>query len=307
MAEPRRFAAIVNPISGRQGMLSRVRIIARALERCGGRLDVMVTQGPRHATQLAADLPDNVEAVLVVGGDGTVGEVANGLTGRVMPMLILRTGTENLLARELGMPTDPERITETLLRGEPFSTDVGIINERRFLAIAGIGFDAECVVRMNPPRRGHITHGDYFWPIWRTYWAYRYPKLRVEADEDLVFDGRGFALVGNVAQYSAGLRILSRARNDDGLLDLGIFPCNSRRRMLGHACRAFLRCHLGFGGMIYRQCRMIRISSDADVPIEVDGELGGRLPAECSLRSRAASFLRLPSKARNDIEPQEKD
>jgi YegS/Rv2252/BmrU family lipid kinase len=295
MAERRRFAAIVNPISGRRNMLPRVRTIARAVERLGGRLDVLVTQGPRHATQLASELGGEVEAVLVVGGDGTVGEVLNGLAGSRKPMLILRTGTENLLARELGMPTDPEQVTDTLLRGEQFATDVGVINEHRFLAVAGIGFDAECVVRMNPSRRGHITHGDYFWPIWRTFWAYRYPMLTVEADGDVIFEGRGFALIGNIARYSAGMRILSKARNDDGLLDLGIFPCESRRRMLGHACRALLRRHVGPRGMIYRQCRTIRVSSNEAVPIEVDGELGGHLPAECSVHSGAVSFLRSPS------------
>jgi YegS/Rv2252/BmrU family lipid kinase len=293
MVERRRFAAIVNPISGRRNMLPRVRTIARAVERLGGRLDVLVTQWPRHATQLAAQLGDEVEAVLVVGGDGTVGEVVNGLAGGRVPMLILRTGTENLLARELGMPTDPEQVTDTLLRGEQFATDVGVINEHRFLAVAGIGFDAECVARMNPSRRGHITHGDYFWPIWRTYWEYRYPILSVDADGERIFDGRGFVLIGNIARYSAGLRMLMKARNDDGLLDLGVFPCESRRKMFGHAFRAFLRRHVGRGGMIYRQCRTVRVSSEEKVPIEVDGELGGCLPAECSVRPGAVSFLRM--------------
>ena len=297
MAERRRFAAIVNPISGRRNMLPRVRTIARAVERRGGRLEVLVTNGPRHATELASRLGSGIDAVLVVGGDGTVGEVLNGLCGAQVPMLIYRTGTENLLARELGMPSDPEDITATLLCGEPCASDVGIMNGRRFLAVAGIGFDAECVVRMNRARRGHITHGDYFWPIWRTYWAYQYPHLRVEADGAMIFDGRGFALIGNIARYSAGLRILLHARPDDGLLDLGIFPCESRSRMAMHACRAFLRRHVGPGGMVYRRCRAVRVTSDEDVPIELDGELCGMLPAECSVDAGAINFLRLPAKA----------
>jgi diacylglycerol kinase family enzyme len=285
MAERRRFAAIVNPISGRRNMLPRVRTIARAVERLGGRLDVLVTQGPRHATEL--------EAVLVVGGDGTVGEVVNGLAGSRVPMLILGTGTENLLAREMNMPTDPEQVTDTLLRGEQFAADVGVINGHRFLAVAGIGFDAECVVRMNRLRRGHITHGDYFWPIWRTFWEYRYPVLRVDVDGERIFEGRGFVLIGNIARYSAGLRMLMKARNDDGLLDVGVFPCASRREMFGHACRAYLRRHVGRGGTLYRQCRTTRISSDEAVPIEVDGELRGYLPAECSVQPGAVRFLRV--------------
>jgi diacylglycerol kinase (ATP) len=292
MTERRRFAAIVNPISGRRNMLPRVRTIARAVERRGGRLEVLVTNGPRHATELASRLGREVEALLVVGGDGTVGEVLNGLADSRVPLVIYRTGTENLLARELGMPSDPDEITATLVHGDEFASDVGVIGGRRFLAMAGIGFDAECVVRMNRARRGHITHSDYFWPIWRTYWAYRYPMLTVEADGAVIFEGRGFALIGNIARYSAGMRILLHARPDDGLLDLGVFPCGSRLRMLGHAGRALLRRHLGRWGMIYRQCRTVRISSDEQVPIEVDGELGGVLPAECSVQPGAVRFLR---------------
>jgi len=292
MIERRRLAAIVNPISGRRNMLPRVRTIARAVERLGGRLDLQLTQGPRHATQLAAGLAKDVEAVLIVGGDGTVGEAANGLARNHVPMLILRTGTENLVAREMNMPTDPELVADTLLRGEQFAADLGIINQHRFLSVAGIGFDAACVARMNPSRRGHITHGDYFWPIWRTFWEYRYPLLRVDVDGERLFEDRGFVLIGNISRYSGGLRMLMKARNDDGLLDVGIFPCESRRMMLGHACRAFLRRHVGRGGMIYRQCRTVRISSDEDVPIEVDGEIGGHLPVECSVQPGAITFLR---------------
>lgn len=313
MAERRRIAAIVNPISGPRNMLPRVRTIARAVERLGGRLDVLVTQGPRHATELASELGGEVEAVLVVGGDGTVGEVLNGLAGvgradregrvRRVPMLILRTGTENLLAREMNMPTDPEQVTDTLLRGEQFAADVGVINEHRFLAVAGIGFDAECVVRMNRSRCGHITHGDYFWPIWRTYWEYRYPVLRVDVDGERIFEGRGFVLIGNIPRYSGGLRMLMKARIDDGLLDVGIFPCESRRKMLGHACRAYLRRHIGRGGTIYRQCRTVRVCSDDKVPIEVDGELRGHLPAECSVQPGAVSFLRSAYTAKDHSTP----
>jgi len=295
MTERRRFAAIVNPISGSRDVVSRVRTIAQEVKRQGGEMEVQITRGPRHATQLAAGLRGDVEAVLVVGGDGTVGEVLNGLEDGRVPMLILGTGTENLLARELKMPSDPGRIAETLLLGECFRADVGIINQHRFVAIAGIGFDAECVVRMSAARRGHITKGDYFWPIWRTYWSYRYPVLSVEADGEKVFEGRGFVLIGNIARYSAGLRMLVNARNDDGLLDLGVFPCGSRRAMFGHACRAFLRRHVGRGGMIYRQCRSMRIDSEQTVPIEVDGELRGYLPAQCAVRPGAISFLRARS------------
>ena len=290
---PQRIVAILNPISGRRNMIPVVREVGRLVERGRGRLEITETAGTGHATELASQVVPDVDAVLVVGGDGTVCEVANGLAGKDVPILILRTGTENLLARELMMPTAPTPVAQTLLYGEPFPYDVGVINDRRFLIVAGVGFDAECVLRMSRVRTGHITHWDYFWPIWRTFWAHRFPTLRVEVDGACVFEDRGLVLVGVIGRYSAGLRVLAHARYDDGLLDVCILPCTSRTKLATHACRVFCQRHGGRGGTIYRQCRRIRISSEDIVPTEVDGEVGSLLPADCTILPGAARFLRL--------------
>ena len=95
----RRVSAIVNPVSGRRNMLPVVRAIGHILEREGWTLDVLLTDRAGHAIELAREVPDDTHAVLAVGGDGTVCEVINGLYPRNIPLVILRTGTENLLAR----------------------------------------------------------------------------------------------------------------------------------------------------------------------------------------------------------------
>jgi len=290
----RRIVAILNPISGRRNMLPMVKQVGQVLERQGSTLDIRVTERAGHATAIAAELSADVDAVLVVGGDGAVGEVINGLVGRLVPVTIMRTGTENLLANEFGMPARPSAVARTLLDGDTFDCDVGVLNDRHFIAVAGVGFDAECMDRMARTRRGHITYGDYFWPTWRTFWGHRFPRLRVTADDQCVFEGRGLALIGVIGRYAAHLRVLCNARHDDGLLDLCVLECSSRTRLVRHALRMLLRRHVGSNGVVYRQCRRINISSPDDALIEVDGELGGRLPAKCSVLPRAVRFLRPP-------------
>jgi diacylglycerol kinase (ATP) len=292
MIPRRRFAAIVNPVSGRRSMFPRVRRIQELIEDRGGSLEILETQGPGHAEQLAGAVSREVQALIVAGGDGTVGEVVNGLHGRALPTLIFRAGTENLLARELKMPSEPARIVDALEQGEPTQADLGEINGRRFLAIAGFGFDAECVQRMSLARRGHITHFDYFWPIWRTFWAHRFPRLEIEVDGQLCFSGRGLALVGNIPRYSIGLRVVQDAKTDDGLLDLGVFPCSTRAQLIRHACRTSLGWHVRHGRFIYRQFRALCVRSPDPVPIEIDGELGGYVPAQCAVLPRAFMYLR---------------
>ena len=298
----RQFVAIMNPVSGRRSKSPAVEVIGHALQRAGASLEIAVTQQGGDATAIASQLPLDVEAILVIGGDGTVSEVVNGLVERSTPIVILRTGTENLLARELGMPKQPSRIAETLLHGESFEFDIGVINQRRFAAMVGVGLDAECVRRMAEARRGHISHLDYIWPIWRSFWSYRFPTLRIQADGECIFEGRGLAIVGTIRRYGGGLHVLANARYDDGLLDLCIFQCSSRIELFAHVCRAFLRRHVGHHQVLYRQCKNIHVASPEAVPIQIDGDVGGSLPATCSLLAGAARFLRLPAE-RNGRRP----
>jgi len=288
----RRLAAIVNPVSGRYNMMPTVRRIGGEIARAGGYLDIRTTEGLGHATVLAAELAAESDAILIVGGDGTVCEVVNGLIDNPIPMAILRTGTENLLAHELMMPAEPPSMARTLLHGTAHAFDVGVINGRRFLAVAGAGFDAECVLQMSRVRTGHITHGDYFWPIWRALWSYQYPELKVEVDDQGVFEGRGFAILGIIGRYSLGMRILHRAEYDDGLLDICVFPCANRRQLAAHAVRILLHQHTDRRRTLYHQGKRIRITSNTSVPLQVDGDAGGELPATCSILPSAVQFLK---------------
>ena len=290
-----RITAIVNPVSGRRTVLSTVREIARLVQDGGAHFEVVTTRGCGHATDLAAKLPSDCDAVLVVGGDGTVSEVINGLAGRRTPVVILRTGTENLLARALAMPTDASRVAETLLHGTPFHCDVGILNGERFIAVVGVGFDAECVQRLTRTRRGHVSYPDYFWPIWRSFWEHRFPQLQIDVDGETLFEGQGLALVSLIKTYGGRLHLFPEAQLDDGLLDLLIFSCESRWELGTHAVRALLRRHIGRPGVIYRQCRSVHITSRDEVPVQIDGNVGGTLPAGCSLLPGATCFLRLSS------------
>jgi YegS/Rv2252/BmrU family lipid kinase len=287
----KRIAAIVNPVSGRRDLTPIIRRMGNELVSSGASFSLHRTECPGDATRIARRLQDEADAVLVVGGDGTVCEVVNGLMQRKVPVLVFRGGTENLLARELDMPAAPDQIARTLLEGSPIPYDVGVLNDRRFLSVAGIGFDAECVLRMSATRRGHITHLDYFWPIWRTYWAHQFPRIQIEIDGRLVFDGRGFAILGILPRYSAGMRILAEAVVDDGLLDVCIFPCTGRRQMLGHAVRALAHRHVGRGGVRYLRGRHIVVTSNQCVPVEIDGDPAGSLPAEFTVLPHAARFL----------------
>lgn len=273
-------------------MTPQIAAIGHAVRAGGGVFSPYWTERAGHATEIAGAVNGNFDAVLAVGGDGTVCEVANGLAGRKTPIAILRTGTENLLARELHMPVESQRMADLLLHGESAPHDVGVMNGRRFLAVAGVGFDGLCVSRMSSVRHGHITHLDYFWPVWRSVFDYTFPKLTVVADGKEVFCDRGFIIMGVIPRYSLGLRIAAHAVSDDGLLDLVMFRCSSPVGLLAHAARIFAGKHLDHADVVYSRCRDVRFECDERVPVQVDGEPAGFTPSTCSVLASAARFLR---------------
>jgi len=294
----RRVQFVVNPVSGSRRNTSVVLALANMLRESGDSVSVYHTQCAGDARRYAESMPTDVDAVVAVGGDGTVSEVVHGLIKHPIPIVVLPTGTENLLAHQFGLLADAQFLFDTIQANCRQWIDVGVVNGRHFMIVAGVGFDAEVVHRLVRNRSGHITHMSYFWPLWRTFWEYRYPPIRVSADGDVVFEGRGLAFVGNIRRYAMGLRVLRDAECDDGLLDLCVLPCRWQGKLLIHAIRATTQRHVERGGVVYRQCKQILVEAATRLPLEVDGDPAGFLPARFSVMPRRGIFLVPPPRIR---------
>jgi diacylglycerol kinase (ATP) len=294
----RRIQFIINPVSGSRRSMDVVLELTRKLRQDGDVVSMYKTQCPGDARRFSEAIAHDVDVVVTVGGDGTVSEVVHGLSEHPIPIVVLPTGTENLLSQEFGLRADADLLYTTLNANCRQWIDVGVVNGRRFMIVAGIGFDAEVVRRLVEDRRGHITHLTYFWPLWRTFWSHRFPSFRVAADGETVFEGRGLVFVGNISRYAIGLKLLRDAVCDDGLLDLCVFPCRWQAGLLYHAACAALRKHVARGQVIYRHCREIVVDSDEKISLEVDGDLAGYLPATFNIIERRGIFLVPPPRFR---------
>ncbi len=274
---------IINPRSGYGGKKLLVNTLRAEMRAVGVDIVEHRTTGPLDATEYARGIVGEAEAVIVWGGDGTVNEVVNALAGTDIPIVVCPAGTENLLATELRMPSDPRKIVNIYRTGQVVECDVGCINGRNFLLIIGVGFDGEVVRRVSAVRSGHISHLSYFWPIWRTFWEHDFPKMRITTDGEDIFDDYGLAFIGNISRYAVGLRICRDAQFDDGLLDLVVFSCRQQTRLLWHAAWTLLRRHPLKGNCIYRQFRNLRIETDQPVESQVDGDMGPYTPLDVSV------------------------
>jgi len=285
--------AILNPRAGVSPVEAR-----RAAERGHPRwndFDLSVTEGPGHATELArAAAEAGADLVLSVGGDGTANEVACGLLGRSAALGIVPMGSGNGLARALRIPLRPTRALDALEMGVRRAIDVGMLNGRPFLNVAGVGFDACVSGAFHDSGRAGGRRGllGYLRLSLREMARYRAPRVVIETPDERV-EARPFVLcLANGPQYGSGAVINPGGKLDDGHLEVIVLDDGPVLGMLLAAPRLFLGGIERIPG--YRRLRATRlvirgegrIASHRDGDPEPDAE-----SIEVSLQPRALTIV----------------
>ncbi len=299
-----KIRAIVNPRAGVAARRTRA-----ALER--GRpawrdFAVWPTRAPGHATELAtAAVAEGADAVLAVGGDGTVNEVALGLLGTEVALGIVPAGSGNGLARALGIPRQTAAALAALEAAERRAMDVGLLNGRPFLNVAGAGFDA-AVGRAFHERGKQGARRGFFGYVQlslRELFAYRAPHVVVELAGGERHELRPFVLTfANGPQYGSSAVINPGALLDDGQLEIVAYEEGPRLRALAAASRLFLGGLERLAG--YRRLRAARatITAATPLPLHVDGDPIASAPRLIvELRPRALRILVPPAAAQGSF------
>ncbi len=233
---------------------------------------------------------DDLRAFVCGGGDGTARMMAELLPAGV-PIVIFPMGTENLLARYLGIGSNVETAVSSVLNGVVRTIDAGEANGRLFLVMASCGFDADVVQRMHATRKGNIYRWSWFWPTWQAVWKYRFALVKVTIDGGRVLRPARWAFVFNVPKYAMDLKIAPDAEPTDGKLDICTFPKGNLWHGLLYVATVFVGQHRRLTRCENHQTRTIRIESEARVPFQLDGDPGGELPLEIRVLPRRVTLL----------------
>jgi len=232
--------------------------------------------------QTRTAVESGAEVVFVCGGDGTVMSAVSALVGTEVSMAVLPAGTGNLLAANLGLSSDLAAGLAVALEGGLRRLDVGIVGGQHFAVMAGMGFDAHMLDATSDTAKARIG-----WPAY-VLGAARHLKdrpMRVTVRIDGAAPMRRRArsvLIANVGRIQGGVRLLSEAQPDDGVLDIAILTPSTLRKWVA----------LGWG-LIRRRKRIpsmdvfrgaqIEVVSDRPQPRQLDGDLveaSDRLVAE---------------------------
>lgn len=243
-------------------------------------LEVVLTEGPGHATELVTEVGrGGVDAVVVFSGDGGFNEALNGLEGDV-PIGFLPGGGTSVLARALGVGADPlaaaTRVAAALAEGRTRRITLGRVNGRRFAFGAGIGLDAEAVRRVDDLGRRDDGRrpGDLAFAL-AVVRALASHRGHMEPQLEISGVGRAaIAFVANGAPYTYAkgfpLPIAPEADFELGL-DL-VAPMRIRRRSLVRLAYSILTGR-GKSGMLYlHDIDRIEIACDVPMPLQADGE-----------------------------------
>ena len=269
-----RAVIVANPIAGRGRGVAAARELSDALGRRGLSAHVHLTERRHCGRDHVRAMPDDVDLVVAVGGDGTLRDVLSGLTERDAAIAQLPMGTANVLAKDVGLPMDVDGLVELVERGTTSTLDTAMVNGMLTFLCVGVGFDGACVAEVERRRKGPITKLDYVTAGLRVLKGYRQPSLRLEVDGEEVDGEFGFVLISNVREYGAVFRLSSECRRDDQRAEVYAVRDASRLGLARMATTAMLR-ELPGRVAEYWQARRVRVIAGDEVPWQIDGDLGG--------------------------------
>lgn len=267
----KRIAFIVNPTSGTSDNKELPALIEKELNHNMFEYSILYTQKAGDGTMLAAKcVTDGFYAVIAVGGDGTMNEIARSLVHTNTALGIVPAGSGNGLARHLKTPINVAKAIRQINQSEIIKIDYGLVNDRPFFCTCGTGFDAYVSMEFaKAKKRGMIT---YFEKMISTYRNYKLQTYHLKGD-GIDFNNKAFLITfANASQWGNNAYIAPQASVQDGLLDVSIMTNFPDIAIPGVLLQLFTKTiHMDLHVSTFRS-KEITLLREASGPFHVDGE-----------------------------------
>ena len=273
---------IYNPVAGVKtaGKVERIGVCLTAM---GLDFRIRQTEGLGDATLMARDAAANrAMAVVAVGGDGTIHEVAAGLAGSRTPMLVVPGGTGNVLALELGLPVSESECLSLLTDGKIISVPIGVANDRFFVLLGSAGFDAEVLERMTHRQKNYLGLAAYILAGAFHFFFRKHPSLwldfpdrgRIEAQAAFVVRGK---------KYGGNVTIAPNGNIEKKTFQTVILLRKGKWAMVKFVLDLLRGKHAQSDHVTIREAKSVTIRSTIPSAAQVDGEYLGPLPVRFSM------------------------
>jgi diacylglycerol kinase (ATP) len=266
--------------------------------------DAFISEGPGHLANLARDAADRgAERLVVVGGDGSLNEVANGIAERDVEVAVIARGTGWDFARSQRIPRRTEDAVDVALNGVTREIDLGRalyrswagVDETRWFAnVASVGMSGAIAQRANETTKALGGRMSYLLATLSVFARWKVGDVRVSVDENVRGGRMHDVIVANGRYLGGGMMICPEAEPDDGLFDVLLIGDLTKRDLMLTLPKTYRGKHLPHPKAELLRGAAVSVDAPSPLPIELDGEQPGTTPVRFELVSRALR-VRVPA------------
>ncbi len=304
---PPKTVFLVNPASAGGSTGRRWPELAHRAATLGLTGDALVSEEQGHLTALAEEaVRGGATRLVVVGGDGSVNEVVNGIAGSFetsrgsraedVQLAVVPRGTGWDFARSHGIPRDLDAALDVALNGDVREIDAGLVTFRawaghegrqHFANVASAGISGAIAQRANETSKALGGKISYYWSTLAVFARWQTGEMRVSVDDEIRAGRIIDTMVANGRFLGGGMMMLPEAEPDDGLFDVLVIGDVTKRDLAFTLPKSYRGKHLPHPRLEVLRGRVVTVDADEPLPIELDGEQPGTTPARFEVVPRA--------------------
>ncbi len=300
-----RTVFLVNPASAGGSTGKRWPEIAHRAAALGLAGDAFISEEPGQLVSLAADaVRGGAELLVVVGGDGSVNEVVNGIAeAEDVELAVIPRGTGWDFVRTYDIPRDLDAAVAIALNGAVREIDLGLVSYRTwagadgrayFANVASAGISGAIAQRANEASKALGGKISYYWATLAVFARWQTGEMRLSVDDEIRGGKMIDVVVANGRYLGGGMMMCPDAEPDDGQFDVLLIGDVTKRDLLFVLPKTYRGKHLPHPRLEILRGRVITVDADEPLPIELDGEQPGTTPARFEVVPHALR-LRVPA------------
>ena len=305
MAQPSHTVFLVNPASANGSTGRRWPELARRAAAAGLDGATLFSERQGHLAELAREAAlDGAELLVVVGGDGSVNEVVNGLAGlgRQPAVAVVPRGTGWDFSRTFGIPRKIDDAVQIALQGDVRTIDLGRVSYRAwdgsdatasFANVASAGMSGAIAKRANETSKALGGKASYLWATFAVFSGWAATEIEVAVDGERRAGPMFDVVIANGRFFGGGLEICPEAEPDDGLFDVLTIGDVTKRDLVQTMPKMYRGTHLPHPKAELLRGSSVTVTSETPLPIELDGEQPGTTPVTFEVTAGALR-LRVP-------------
>jgi|FLOH01.1.fsa_nt_gi diacylglycerol kinase (ATP) len=251
-------------------------------------IKLFITQKKGDARKFVSK-KDSYDTIVIIGGDGTLNEVINGLQNYHVKIGLIPSGTENVLSKELKIPLNVQKACEIIHKGKTITADIGSSNETKFLFVVGVGFDAHAIRNVNTRLKKIFGKHSYKIAAIKTLFQHKAEELTITINKKKT--KAYFAIITNIKKYAGNILVAPNAEFNDGQFELCLFKNKDIWSTIKYLTSISSGKLSNNKDMEIYQITTATIESKIPVLYHTDAEIGGTTPLKIKILRQKLNII----------------